>query len=454
VDLTEKQLKKLATELEADAIVSGKLDKVSGTRTLKIRLFVHNKMANGPTVSVRNASSPKFKTTLHDKLVDKIGTTEDDDDDRLPAKGNATNGKRKSKGKRAKGATADELSVARNGKPDDDAKSNETAKKADDEAKEKAKRAAEAYDADKKADDDDNEKTPKNKRTAARSDDDSDTTVTKRVKDPNNVTHAANRVAARLDIGVSVVQRSFDFDAQPFPKAPKNTALSPVPGARFDAELYPLAFQTAKTALAGLGAAFEYDQVLPLNLAARTMDGATTSAKTTESHYSLGLRYRILFGSTEMSSSITLGVDYAKRLFSADRSQVIDPMVNLAILRDTPNSEYTIYEPNLAARIPITKLTAIVLAAGGMIVADSGPIARPTSYGAATAYGGRAMAGVDIVLGNQFALRFTGELVQVGLSFNGIGEYSSNLDGNKSTREVSGLTDRSIGGIATLAFMY
>src|SRR6266571_3769587 len=48
-DLTEKDFKKLATELDADAIVAGKLDKVGGSKALKFRLFVHKKMAKGFT---------------------------------------------------------------------------------------------------------------------------------------------------------------------------------------------------------------------------------------------------------------------------------------------------------------------------------------------------------------------------------------------------------------------
>src|ERR1051325_8853274 len=72
-DLTEKDFKKLATELEADAIVLGKLDKVGSAKTLKFRLYVHKKMAKGFTVSFKDAKSEKFRSLLHDKMLDKIG---------------------------------------------------------------------------------------------------------------------------------------------------------------------------------------------------------------------------------------------------------------------------------------------------------------------------------------------------------------------------------------------
>src|SRR5215467_7109524 len=88
-DLTEKDFKKLASELEADAIVAGKLDKLGAAKTLKFRLFVHKKMAKGFTVSFKDAKSEKFRTMLHDKMLDKIGAGAgggDDEEDARPAK--------------------------------------------------------------------------------------------------------------------------------------------------------------------------------------------------------------------------------------------------------------------------------------------------------------------------------------------------------------------------------
>src|SRR3954469_11690385 len=90
-DLSEKDFKKLASELDADAIVAGKLDKVGTARTLKFRLFVHKKMAKGFTVSFKDAKSEKFRTMLHDKILDKIGVgpaggAGDEEEDARPAK--------------------------------------------------------------------------------------------------------------------------------------------------------------------------------------------------------------------------------------------------------------------------------------------------------------------------------------------------------------------------------
>ena len=51
----------------------GKLDKVGSSKTLKFRLFVRKKMAKGFTVSFKDAKSEKFRSLLHDKMIDKIG---------------------------------------------------------------------------------------------------------------------------------------------------------------------------------------------------------------------------------------------------------------------------------------------------------------------------------------------------------------------------------------------
>src|ERR1041384_302952 len=85
-DLTEKDFKKLANELEADAIVAGKLDKVGTAKTLRFRLFVHKKMAKGFTVSFKDPKSEKFRSMLHDKMLDKIGAAGGaEDEDAKPA---------------------------------------------------------------------------------------------------------------------------------------------------------------------------------------------------------------------------------------------------------------------------------------------------------------------------------------------------------------------------------
>jgi hypothetical protein len=477
-DLTEKDFKKLANELEADAIVIAKFDKVGSSKTLKFRLFVHKKMAKGFTVSFKNPRSEKFRSALHDKILDKIGATastaSNDGDEEKPAKKKkvasaedeedplATTAKKNKTAKKAKKAKTDKLA-------DDEEETRPKKAKADklvdDEEETRPKKAK----ADKLADDEDGRPSDDDVKPARRTDtddeavprktkkkvaasEDGDDEVEEGITTTIESPHAANRVAVRLDVGVSVVQHSFLFNARSFDNRPKNTALSPVPGARFEAEIYPLAFSNPRSAAAGLGAGVDYDRTFALNL--RSSLENTVAVPVKQSHYSIGARYRLAFGKTATSPTLTFGAGYGKRLFSTDRSKLTMDASKAGIARDTPSANYTVIDPGLTFRLPVTRMVAFTLGGRGMIITNAGPIQNLDSYGRAKVYGVQGGASVDVVLGNRFALRFAGEFVQIGFAFTGVGALSNNLDGDPGTKDVGGLADRSIGGTATLAVLY
>jgi len=492
-DLTEKDFKKLASELEADAIVLGKLDKVGTSKTLKFRLFVRKKMAKGFTMSFKDAKSEKFRSLLHDKMLDKIGVAggSDADDEKLAKKkkgGGAEDEedplatKKDKKDKKAKKAKADEEETKpKKAKADEEETKPRKAKADEEDAKPRKAKADEEDAKPRKAKADEEETKPKKAKAdeedakptpleedakPAKLDDNGEPRRTKKrvatsedgeeieggIATTVEAPHAANRVAIRLDVGVSVIQRSFKFNARPFDGGPKNVALSPVPGARIEAEIYPLAFSSPKSPAAGLGVGVEYDKTLKLNLGSSIEPTVAVPVK--QSHYSFGARYRLAFGKTATSPTLTLGAGYGKRLFSTDRSRLTMDTAKNAIARDTPESEYTVIDPGLAFRLPVTKMVAFSLGGRGMVITNAGPIQNATSYGRAKVYGVEAGASVDVVLGNRFALRFAGEFVQVGFQFTGVGNLAKNLDGDTTTQDVGGLADRSIGGSATLAVMY
>jgi hypothetical protein len=502
-DLTEKDFKKLASELDADAIVAGKLDKVGTARTLKFRLFVHKKMAKGFTVSFKDARSEKFRTLLHDKILDKIGVGaaggDDADDDARPAKKKkaadddedplAKKDKKARKGKDAKADADDE--DARPAKKtrvakadDDDARPAKKKADADDDAR-PAKKKADADDdarpAKKKADADDDARPVKKKADAdgdaraagddgarsgpsddepaprkakkrvAAADDDAEVEATAApIAEP---ARGANRAAIRLDVGGSVVQHSFKFNTRQLPGAPRDTALSPVPGVRLDGEVYPLAIGGSQGAAANLGVGFDYDKTLSLhvNVPRTGMPALSVGAK--QSHYALGLRYRLVFGRTETSPTLTLGVDYGKQLFSTDLSATgMDDTARTTVKRNTPETEYTMIHPGAVFRLPVTRMVAFALGGRGLIVTKAGPIQTASSYGRARVYGVEGLAALDIALGQHLGLRFSGEFSQIGFSFLGGGALTD-PDGN-GQQDVGGLADRSIGGAATLTLLY
>jgi hypothetical protein len=514
-DLTEKDFKKLANELEADAIVAGKLDKVGTAKTLRFRLFVHKKMAKGFTVSFKDPKSEKFRSMLHDKMLDKIGAAggaEDDDAKPATKKKKAAEDeedplatKKDKKAKKSKASEDDEAKPAKKGKlaksdakaeeedarpakktakaEDEDARPAKKTAKADDEDARPAKKMAKAEDEDakpakKKADAEDEDRPARKARAdedakaddAAKSDDDD---APRRAKKKvaaaddgeelevsasagrSSGARPASRAAIRLDIGASVQQRSFKFNSN-VAGVPRNVAMSPVPGARLDGEFYPLGMSSSGGALAGLGLGFEYDRTLSYNLTT-TNNMMSYNVPVKQSHYSIGLRYRLALGKSDTSPTLTVGAGYGKRLFSTDRSKLAaDPQAILNVRRDTPESEYTVIDPGLMFRLPVTRMVAFSIGGNGLIVPKAGPIAEKESYGLAKVYGAEAIAAVDVILGSHFALRFAGEFVQVGFTFKGGGQLSNGLDAamDLSSQEVGGLADRSIGGTATLALLY
>jgi len=498
-DLTEKDFKKLASDLEADAIVAGKLEKVGSARTLKFRLFVHKKMAKGFTVSFKDPKSEKFRSMLHNKMLDKIAPAagEEEEEDRPAKKAKATDeedplaskkaGKKTGK-KAGKAAEAEEEDVRPAKKAGKSAEAEEEdarpakkagkAAEAEDDARpaKKAGKTAEAEDdarpakkakaADEdarpagddearsaKAGDEDDPPRKANKKKVAAADDGEE--IEGGLVATAEPRRSANRAAIRLDVGASVQQRRFKFNSN-IRNQPKNVSISPVPGARIEAEIYPLGLSSSKQGLlAGIGAAIEYDKTLRENLTTtNTATNMSFSVPVKQSNFSLGLRYRLAFGKTETSPTLTLGVDYGKRLFSTDLSK-LDATARTDVRRDTPETDYTMIQPGLMFRLPVTRLIAFSAGGRGLVVTDAGPIGKAeTSYGRAKVYGFDGVAAVDVVIGSRFAIRFSGEIVQFGFSFLGGGALSSGLDGDLMTKEVGGLADRSIGGSATLAVMY
>jgi hypothetical protein len=489
-DLTEKDFKKLASELEADAIVTGKLDKSGVSKTLKFRLYVHRKMAKGFTVSFKDAKSEKFRSMLHDKMVDKIGSAAgegegeneklarddkpkkktdavaDDDDSR------ASKAKKSARKPKAGGSAEDEDDDARPAQTAQSARPARSAKPSEDDAEDRpAKRARPA----RPGEEEDAKATPsaRSARSAKPSDDEpaapagepaAPRKATRKLaaadredRDeleasapaPGAPVRTANRAAARIEVGASMLKRSFAFNAQSGPGGPHDTALPVVGGARVQGEVYPLALTGSTRFAAGFGIAADYDKTIKLNLSTSLMPGVKVPVK--QSAYAVALNYRYLFGQTATSSSLTASVGYGKRLFSPDRSTLSDAAAAAAVARDAPTTNYAIIEPGLSVRLPVTRIFALSLGGKGMLISNAGPIQGTTSYGRAKIYGIDAIGGLEIALGNRFLVRLAGEFVQIGYAFQNAGALS---DGSNGGPKVGGLADQSVGGSATLAVVY
>jgi hypothetical protein len=257
----------------------------------------------------------------------------------------------------------------------------------------------------------------------------------------------ANLAAVRAELGVSVSSRALSFESTSGTTAPKPFNSAAFPGGRFEGELYPLAMGDARGILAGFGIAGSFDEAVPLTVHAPTEP--TVALKATQRAYSIGLRYRIAFGHTPTSPTLTLGAGYASRTFSVDRTGLANPSA-----LDMPNVDYTLYDPGLAFRLPLGRMFAVTVAGRGLIVADAGQIQQADQYGTATVMGLSGSAGLEVLFGSHVALRVAGEATQISFTFTGNGALSNNRDGNTATVDVKNASDSYIGGVATLAVMY
>ena len=455
--IEDRQLKKLAAELEVDAVVQGALDRRH--HKLQLEVYARGRKTKPFTLEVADTSSSKFRKLVRKTMLAKLRlvlpaeATEPDVDADADTKDTAKP-KAAPRAKRDADVDADTKDMAKpkaapRTKRDADADAD-----TDDRAKPKAAPRAKRDAAVSPSDDtpgaaaDDGAKREATPRVAARDDDAPVPQVEHTLASGGRTSlHTANRFAARLDVGASMTGRSLRFTSNITNNAPLPYQNAPVPGARFAAEVYPFAFQDPDSWLAGLGVGGDFDQALSLTLHATAE--SSVAMKITQRRYSAGLRYRLLLGHTATSPAITLSANYGARSFLVARGGLMT-----ASSIDLPDVDYRLVEPGVAFRLPLGRWLALELSGHALLARSAGPIQRPDQYGQASIAGGDASAGVDLVLGDRIALRLAGEATLLRFTFAGTGMLSTNRDGDPSTIDVRGATDRYLGGSATLAVLY
>jgi hypothetical protein len=167
--------------------------------------------------------------------------------------------------------------------------------------------------------------------------------------------------------------------------------------------------------------------------------GANTTAPIQDGHYSVGARYRVVFG----SSSIAFGAAYWRRWYIADRKGLTMPTQ-----LDMPDVDYTAVAPGVVARFAAAPKVGVVLEADVPLMLDAGPIAKSAGYGAADIIAFDVLAGLQIALAPHAALLLRGDFSQQGFSFAG------KPGSMAATRGVTAATDRSMGLTATIGILY
>ena len=408
--LSEKDLKKLANELDADAIVRGDLSTKGSHKVLHVRLFVNGKRVKGFKVEFGSTRSAKVKEALKDKLLEKLG-----------------------------GSSAEE-------KP---AKVEETTEGGGDDAEEKPDKQDKKPPVEQATDDEEGDEPPGGgKKTATAGEDDEEEIDEKfEVKPKGSELHSANRAAVRVDFGPSASSRQLIFTSRNFEQAPKPYKNAVVPGGRVGGELYPLAFGNPNSIAAGLGVGGHYDKTLGLKLRSTAQPG--TQFPVDQSHWSVGLRFRVVLGTKPTSPTVTLRGGLFHRRFSVDRTQL-----DMGNVIDLPDVLYQGYDPGADFRIQFGRMVAFIFGGEAYLVTNTGSIQKLNQYGQARVTGASGYGGFDVAIGKRLAVRAVGEFSQVGFEFTGNGEMANNRDGDPTTKDVGGAADRVIGGSLTLGVLY
>ncbi len=416
-DITEKQAKKLATELEANVVMAGTLGKEGKSKLLKFRVFINGKKVKSFSVTFSNPRSKKFKDAVHEKMVDKLAATpppaetiEEDDEKKKPPKVAKVDDDKKKKKKKTK-----KPKPKADGEPDEEDETRKETATADEDEEEEEDANAIAVRLGKQQ-------------------------------------HAANRVAFRIDVGSSFSARSLTFTFTPelaATNAPSPFKPGPVAGVRAEGEIFPLSFASPEAIYAGiLGVGFEVDQVVSSKVRTTLEPGATGVVK--QFHFSVGPRVRFTLGNADIAPAITFGLSYGRRQFV-----VTGGFENRDMNLDLPDTDYSYIAPLVSGRVPLgTPNLALVAQTEIMLVKDAGRIADQDQYGRAKVFGIDAQGGLDIVLKRRLALRLLVEYTQIGFTFTGGGEKSRNRDLQPETVDIGGALDRSIGGVATLGVLY
>jgi hypothetical protein len=436
-EIDGKATRKLVAKLGVIAVVDGKVTKAGGKRFLHLGIHRRGKPEAGFTMEFTSTSSKAFRRGVREQVEDKLSGAGDDTDadDQEPASRVADH------------AADDE--AARKAKPDEDeaVERKRKAQAQDEEDATERKRKARADDdavAERKrrtARDDDR----KPRRVAA---DDDDRASARRRKGRDRSDEAPALPALRVDAGGAVAQRQLAWDIR--------TGLTQVPprvvtyaaSGRVDGEVYPLALAGDRSsALAGLGLAAAYDRAVGLSI---KIPNQNIRAPIRQSHYAIGARYRLALGEGG-GSSASFGLDYARRQYVADRSNLG------AATLDTPDFDYAAVSPSAALRVPVIDSVAAFASADGLVVFDAGGVAHNASYGPATVYGYEGAAGADIAITRQIGVRVALEFSQILFKFTPRAmtpTLANNRDGDPSTQDIMGATDRSIGGTVTLGITY
>ncbi|MDB4953044.1 MAG: hypothetical protein JWO36_613 [Myxococcales bacterium] len=429
-----RALKKLRVRLEVDVVVHGKVERDGSKKRLEVTVSGRAKKSATFEVKFKTTSSKAFRKELRDELVKRIasateGEARDDDTDeddepkkKKPSDDDEPKKKKLSEDDEPKKKPSEDDEPKKKKSSDDDEPRKKKSSEDDEPRKKRvadddSKRVRKHHD-----DDDDDSSSHKKKRKRHHDDDEAD--------EPDR--HPVTQAALWLDAGGFGLRRTLKYDSTGNTAPPPKVGTGSF-GGQLEGEVYPLAFSGGP---AGFGIAGSLRRTVGLSIA---VPNTTMSAPIKEGHYSIGARYRLVFG----SSSLALGVSYWHSSYVADRSGLMTPTQ-----LDMPDVEYSAVAPGAVAKIAATPKIGVMLGADVPLMLSTGPIGAGTSYGKATILSFALTGGVEVALAPNYGLHFAAIFEQVGLSF------KADAGSQAASRGVTAATDRTVGVTASFAVIY
>lgn len=423
-----ERIRKVAKKLHVDAVITGKIEKKSGTYTVKLKLRDGKTGETVGNAAEIKSEEPKFdkasRKELRDGLIAGIDTVGSGGDvvaeTPKEPKEPKEDGGSINKTKHNTGADAVASNDPPPTPPEDGPKKGKKGKK-------------------NKGGDD---------VVVADATVSGDTSITKEKIDTDGDAYLGpDKRAVDVSLGVSFVARRLSFDsslsASLAPPAYKQTV--PVPGALIDATIYPLAFSHGKADVTkNIGLNFVVDQVIHIN--SQLTDPKTqakTKLQTTESYYALGATFRIPLGQSLVFTALAR---YARQAFT-----IAHPS-NLMV--DMPSVAYSMLQPEGKIEYVLSPSLGIDARAGIIYVLSAGQIQDLAEYGKGNAFGGELELGANYSLKKNIFARASVRAEAVKIGFNGTGTKTFMKDNDPTTIDVKGATDTYFGATVSIGYLY
>ncbi len=455
--VTDKNVKKVAKKLKIDGVISGTVEKRRDEYILRIKLRAGGSGALvGSQVNIK-AEGPKLdsgaQSDLKDELFESIdsleanrggGDEEAEEVEAAPAK----------KIKKAEPAEEAEEEV----KPAKKGFGKKTEPVEDDEAKpakkgfgkkaepvEEAKPAKKAPKLEPKevVEKDEEEESPlpapkKGKKVAVKEEEtEEEEGIEETAERPSKLKGALARSpgnrAIDAAVGMSFTMRrlGFIYDANRATK-PAGYKGTPVAGAVLDLTFFPLAVGHKEGGmLKNLGATVMIDKVLVIN----SKDAMGNKLTSSQARYAVGVTFRYPLGRTATSPVVGVSLRYGRQNFTIEGNSPV------------PNVNYTIIDPQLSFKYPLSTTLALNASFGYMLISNTGGIQQADEYGAATVGGVEGALFADYMITSNIFARGALKFETIGFKFKGTG--TKTMDG-----AVGGARDTYIGAAVTGGYFF